>query len=91
MPAIDRRSLQNFDWTLLGLVAILATLGLVNLFSATHQPDGLSDEMRRQLLSFGIGVGVALVVHRRSTTATTSASRCPLFARRARSADRSRW
>jgi rod shape determining protein RodA len=62
MPAIDRRLLQNFDWTLLGLAGILATLGLVNLFSATHQPEGLSDEMSRQLLAFGVGSAVAVVL-----------------------------
>ncbi len=64
MRGIDRRSLQNFDWTLLGLSAVLATLGLVNLASATASPDGLSDEMRRQLLSFALGfaIAVALIV-----------------------------
>ena len=62
MPAIDRRLLQNFDWTLLGLAGILATLGLVNLFSATHQPEGLSDEMRRQLIALGVGLTVAVIV-----------------------------
>src|SRR5688572_11615826 len=62
MPAIDRRLLQNFDWTLLGLVSILTTLGLVNLFSATHQADGLSGEMSRQLVAFAIGVTTSVVV-----------------------------
>ena len=62
MPAIDRRLLQNFDWTLLGLAGILATLGLVNLFSATHQPEGLSDEMRRQLIALGVGLTAAVIV-----------------------------
>jgi rod shape determining protein RodA len=61
---IDRRSLQNFDWTLLALIAALATMGMVNLVSATSSPDGFSDEVRRQLISFGIGsvVAVALAV-----------------------------
>jgi rod shape determining protein RodA len=62
MPAIDRRLLQNFDWTLLGLVSILATLGLVNLFSATHQAEGISGELSRQLIAFAVGVCVAIVV-----------------------------
>jgi len=56
---IDRRSIQNFDWTLLGLITLLAAAGLVNLYSATGSPDGLSDEMRRQLVSFGLGAAVA--------------------------------
>ncbi|HXK25774.1 MAG TPA: rod shape-determining protein RodA [Myxococcota bacterium] len=62
MPAIDRRLLQNFDWTLLGLTAILTSLGLVNLFSATHQAEGLSDEISRQLIAFGVGATLAVIV-----------------------------
>jgi rod shape determining protein RodA len=58
---IDRRSVQNFDWTLLGLVALLSAAGLVNLYSATWSPEGLSDELRRQLFSFGLGVAAAAV------------------------------
>src|SRR5439155_23692361 len=58
---IDRRSIQNFDWTLLALVALLSAAGLVDLYSATWTPDGLSDEMRRQLISFGIGAAAAAV------------------------------
>lgn len=62
MRGIDRRSLQNFDWTLLALILALATIGLVNLASATASPEGLSDEMRRQLLSFGLGAGLAVAL-----------------------------
>jgi len=58
---IDRRSVQNFDWMLLGLVTLLATAGIVNLVSATHTPEGLSDEVRRQLLSLSAGVGMGAV------------------------------
>jgi rod shape determining protein RodA len=59
---IDRRLLQNFDWMLLFLVVVLLGLGLVNLFSATHPASGgLSDEMRRQLTSLGIGVVGAVI------------------------------
>jgi rod shape determining protein RodA len=61
MFAIDRRLIQNFDWMLLGLVIVLAGMGLVNLFSSTHEGAGLSDEMRRQLLSFGVGGTAALI------------------------------
>ena len=41
MLGIDRRSMQNFDWVLLGLIAALVTVGVVNLVSSTHT-DGLS-------------------------------------------------
>ena len=61
MRGIDRRSIQNFDWTLLALIGLLAGAGLVNLYSATWIPDGISDEMRRQLLSLAIGATVAVV------------------------------
>ena len=62
MPAIDRRLVQNFDWTLLGLVFVLSAMGFVNLFSATYTEGApWSEEMRRQLLSFGIGIVVAVV------------------------------
>ena len=61
MLGIDRRSIQNFDWTLLALIAVLITAGLVNLHSATATAEGLSDEMRRQLLSLAIGATVAVV------------------------------
>ncbi len=51
MPLIDRRSIQNFDWVLVGLVTLLLAAGLANLHSATTPLDGgLASEMRRQLL-----------------------------------------
>ena len=32
----DRRLVQNFDWLLLGLVLIIAAMGIVNLYSAGY-------------------------------------------------------
>jgi rod shape determining protein RodA len=61
MLSVDRRSVQNFDWVLCGLVALLVAVGLVNLFSSTQTDTGLSSEMRRQFVSLGIGF-VALLV-----------------------------
>jgi rod shape determining protein RodA len=47
---------------------LLVGMGLVNLISATYSPEGLSDEVRRQLLSLCVGggllVGVLLVDYR---------------------------
>ncbi len=71
MLRIDRRSIQNFDWVLLGLVSLLVGLGLVNLLSATH--GGVSAETNdvfgRQLLSLGVAaaamIGVCAVDYRR--------------------------
>jgi rod shape determining protein RodA len=60
MLGIDRRLVQNFDWTLFCLVFSLVAIGIVNLISSTHSAGGMSDEVRRQLISLGIGC-VALV------------------------------
>ncbi len=63
MPGVDRRLLQNFDWTLLGLVGVLAAMGIVNLISATHaDADGLlANIVSRQLAALGLGVGALIV------------------------------
>jgi rod shape determining protein RodA len=60
--AVDRRALQNFDWVLFGLVAALVCAGFVNLVSSTHAADGVSDEVRRQLFSLGLGMAALFVV-----------------------------
>ena len=60
MWGIDRRVVQNFDGVLFGLVTGLVVVGLVHLASTTHTDAGMSDALRRQLLSLGIGM-VALV------------------------------
>jgi rod shape determining protein RodA len=62
LPAIDRRMLQNFDWMLFGLVSFMVIIGLVNLYSSTYTPSGISDELRRQLFSLGLGAAALLVV-----------------------------
>ena len=61
MFGIDRRLLQNFDWMLLLLVISIVGVGIVNLASATHVDDELTDEVRRQLVSLGIG-GIAMLL-----------------------------
>ena len=40
MWGIDRRLVQNFDWTLFGLVFSLVAIGIVNLISSTHSSRG---------------------------------------------------
>jgi rod shape determining protein RodA len=63
MFGIDRRLVQNFDWMLLGLVLLLAAMGIVNLVSATAaEGEWLSDTVRRQLFSAGVGVSIAALV-----------------------------
>ena len=60
---VDRRSLQNFDWVLLGLVSILLLLGVVNLASAAAAgvEGGMADIVRRQVTLIGLGFLVAVV------------------------------
>ena len=62
MLRIDRRSIQNFDWVLLGLVGLLVTLGLVNLLSATHGgvEAEINDIFRRQLMTLGVATAAAV-------------------------------
>lgn len=67
MPSIDRRSLQHFDWLLMGLVLVILAIGLANLFSATHagSTGALPGEFRRQLAALvvaGAAFAVALLV-----------------------------
>jgi len=59
---IDRRLLQNFDWTVLLLVITIVGVGIINLASATHIDDELTGEVRRQLVSVGIGGAAMLFV-----------------------------
>jgi len=60
---LDRRSVQNFDWVLVGLVLTLLTFGLVNLVSATAAgvEGGMSDVVRRQAIAMALGFGVVVV------------------------------
>lgn len=63
MLTVDRRSVQNFDWVLVSLVLVLVSIGLVNLVSATAAgvEGGMSDIVRRQMMSAVLGAGVVLV------------------------------
>ena len=62
MFGIDRRLLQNFDWMLLLLLIVaIVGVGIINLASATHVDGELTGEVRRQLISLGIG-GIAMLL-----------------------------
>ncbi len=56
MVAIDRRSIQHFDWLLFGWILLLVCIGLANLYSATAAgaSDGMAPEFRRQLMALGV-------------------------------------
>ena len=51
---IDRRLFTNFDWFLLLLVVGLCLIGLLNLYSATHQSEHL-ERFRAQLVWLVVG------------------------------------
>ncbi len=56
MPAIDRRLIQNFDWTLLGIALGLVAIGIVNLISAApEQAQGIPPTAWRQIGWLGLG------------------------------------
>jgi rod shape determining protein RodA len=61
---VERRTIQDFDWVLLGLAGGLLALGLVNLVSATHpgEPLVLSDGVRRQLMALGLSLTVLVAI-----------------------------
>jgi rod shape determining protein RodA len=63
MLRIDRRSIQNFDWVLLGMIALLVVAGMVTLVAATAAgvAEGISPIVDRQLMTLGIA-GVVMVV-----------------------------
>lgn len=62
---IDRRLIKNFDFFLLLLMLALCTLGMLVIYSATHSLNEGTDALwfvKRQALSFGIGMGLLLLV-----------------------------
>ncbi|MBW1721428.1 MAG: rod shape-determining protein RodA [Deltaproteobacteria bacterium] len=60
----DRRLLQNFDWILLLILAILAVISVLNLYSATYpiRESGGSQIFLKQIYWFIIGFAVLLVM-----------------------------
>ncbi|MFH0808970.1 MAG: rod shape-determining protein RodA [Pseudomonadota bacterium] len=60
--AIDRRLFTSFDWTLLGLVLGVASLGLVNLYSASHAGGEAGAAYMKQAYWFGFGLAVMIMV-----------------------------
>jgi rod shape determining protein RodA len=59
----DRRLAQNFDWLLFGLTFVVAAIGLITLYSAltAGAQTGASVLFKRQLLWYGIGLGIMVV------------------------------
>ncbi len=61
---IDRRFIQNFNWSLLFLVLIMITIGVINLFSATHHIEGgeATPTYLKQIYIAGVGFLLLMIV-----------------------------
>jgi Bacterial cell division membrane protein len=55
-----RRAVQAVDWTLLLLLVVLVSIGLIGIYSATSS-SGMLQFFTRQLVSVGIGAGAFLI------------------------------
>ncbi len=57
LPMFDRRLVQNFD---LGLILLIAGIGIVNLYSAGYNrtPEGVTPVYLKQIYWLAVGVGV---------------------------------
>ena len=58
----DRRLVTHFDWVLLGLIAAVAGLGILNLTSVTADWSGATPVYLKQLTWFGLGLGIAFTL-----------------------------
>jgi rod shape determining protein RodA len=59
----DRRLITHFDWIFLLLVALVAGLGMVNLYSATSAWSGAETPLYlKQLLWFGFGMVIVMAI-----------------------------
>lgn len=63
MLRFDRRLLQNFDWVMVAAVLMVAFLGLLNLYSASHLDKGLGTSVFvRQIYYFLLGFMVIFAI-----------------------------
>ncbi len=58
----DRRLLIHFDWVLLGAVCLVATIGILNLYSSTSSWEVGAPVYLKQTYWLGIGLVIALTV-----------------------------
>jgi len=60
---IDRRLLIHFDWMLVGIVLLLAFIGILNLYSVTANEEFVGPPLYlKQMLWLAIGLGVMITV-----------------------------
>ena len=58
----DRRLVQNFDWLLLGLVLIIAGMGIVNLYSAGYNRGEGTPLYIKQIYFLSVGLGLMFLI-----------------------------
>ncbi|KPJ97448.1 MAG: rod shape-determining protein RodA, partial [Desulfobacterales bacterium SG8_35] len=64
MLRIDRQLVKNFDWVMLVAVLLIATMGLVNLYSATYANRAAGNLVfLRQLFFFLAGFSFIIIIH----------------------------
>ena len=60
---IDRRLFIHFDWGLLGIVLLIASIGILNLYSVTSNEETTGTSLYlKQVLWLAIGLGAMLVI-----------------------------
>ncbi|MDI7260670.1 MAG: rod shape-determining protein RodA [Thermodesulfobacteriota bacterium] len=60
---IDRRLFIHFDYTLLGIVLLIASIGILNLYSATSNGETVGAPLYlKQILWLAIGLGVMSII-----------------------------
>lgn len=60
---IDRRLFTHFEWRILGVVLLLSSIGLLNLYSFTYNGEGVGSPLfLKQIVWLGIGLVVMFVV-----------------------------
>lgn len=62
MFRFDRRLLQHFDWVMLLMLLLVGGMALTNLYSSTHTGAAASSIFFKQLLFFGVGLVLILIV-----------------------------
>ena len=62
MLRFDRRLLFNFDWVMLCVVAVIASMALINLYSSSYTGNGASAVFLKQLYFYLFGFGLILVM-----------------------------